>query len=92
MHGHSRKFDAFMYGCPTNYTNNGRQLLIPALLHERCPFFSFERSSFKAPASKKSTGRVVAFQQIGLDQSYTLEGNTDLLDHMYSFSLGLMFV
>ena len=75
LHGHSRKLGAFAYGCPSSSsTSGGKQMVMPSILSELSECFSFEDSRFKAAASKKGTGRVVAFQQLAIEQSFTLEG------------------
>lgn len=45
LHGHSRKTDAFMYGCATEHA---REKLLPSILSEISPYFSFNKCSFKA--------------------------------------------
>ena len=45
LHGHSRKYDSFMYGCKNQ--SHRRERMVPWLLGQIEPFFSYNGSSFK---------------------------------------------
>ena len=73
IHGHSRKKNVFMYG---NSENNGlREKIFPGLLCRSSDCFSFDDCCFKIQKSKESTARVVAYRELGVVNSYTLEAS-----------------
>lgn len=79
LHGHSRKQNAFFYGCSyKNYEQEGRiknalLRIIPLLCCHKNPIFSFPGSSFRIEKAKESTGRVVVFREFNIMNSFTLE-------------------
>jgi len=73
IHGHSRKKNVFMYG---NSESNGlREKIFPGLLCRSSDCFSFDDCCFKIQKSKESTARVVAYRELGVVNSYTLEAS-----------------
>lgn len=78
FHGHSRKKNIFMYGC-TNLKNRRERLevkIFPKLVSAMAKnHFSFTDCSFNLSASKDSTARVVAFQELRILNSFTLEAS-----------------
>eukprot|EP00931_Biecheleriopsis_adriatica_P028171 TRINITY_DN16842_c0_g1_i3.p1 TRINITY_DN16842_c0_g1~~TRINITY_DN16842_c0_g1_i3.p1 ORF type:complete len:957 (+),score=230.46 TRINITY_DN16842_c0_g1_i3:73-2943(+) len=73
IHGHSRKKNVFMYG---NSENNGlREKIFPGLLCRSSDCFSFDDCCFKIQKSKESTARVVAYRELGVTNSFTLEAS-----------------
>ncbi|CAE7514428.1 AGBL3, partial [Symbiodinium pilosum] len=73
IHGHSRKKNVFMYG---NSESNGlREKIFPGLLCRSSDCFSFDDCCFKIQKSKESTARVVAYKELGVVNSYTLEAS-----------------
>jgi len=51
-----------------------QQRLFPWILHRLTPSrFSFQQTKFSVRKSKESTGRVVMFKQMGIENSFTLE-------------------
>ncbi|XP_051885674.1 cytosolic carboxypeptidase 2-like [Pristis pectinata] len=75
FHGHSRKNNAFMYGC------SGNQLPVQPLGERVFPLmmsknaadkFSYQSCKFKVQKSKAGTGRVVMWK-MGIAHSYTME-------------------
>eukprot|EP01062_Namystynia_karyoxenos_P026309 TRINITY_DN2046_c2_g1_i1.p1 TRINITY_DN2046_c2_g1~~TRINITY_DN2046_c2_g1_i1.p1 ORF type:complete len:1113 (+),score=397.60 TRINITY_DN2046_c2_g1_i1:245-3583(+) len=81
FHGHSRRMNFFMYGC--NVLRRS-QLVTPSVVLERVlpkvmadltPSFSFDASSFKVQKVKESTGRIVVWKELGVRLSYTLEAS-----------------
>lgn len=79
IHGHSRKKNAFMYGCeygPYEFNSRAQNALIrlfPALMAQKNKCFNFKDCSFKCEKSKEETGRIVCFKEIGIRHSFTLE-------------------
>eukprot|EP00656_Telonema_subtile_P049790 TRINITY_DN6270_c0_g1_i4.p1 TRINITY_DN6270_c0_g1~~TRINITY_DN6270_c0_g1_i4.p1 ORF type:complete len:1159 (+),score=278.37 TRINITY_DN6270_c0_g1_i4:291-3767(+) len=75
LHGHSRMLDACMYGNTVDESETvpHRGSLLPYLLSLITPVFSFEKSTFKSGKNKEGTGRVVAYRELGIMDSFTLE-------------------
>jgi len=79
MHGHSRKQNAFFYGCTyKNFEYEGRiknaQLrVIPLLCCHKNPTFAFNECRFRIEKMKESTARVVIFREFNIMNSFTLE-------------------
>eukprot|EP00668_Euglena_longa_P014449 GGOE01018439.1.p1 GENE.GGOE01018439.1~~GGOE01018439.1.p1 ORF type:complete len:1056 (-),score=284.37 GGOE01018439.1:285-2993(-) len=74
FHGHSRQNDVFMYGCRDSRYQQLEEVL-PCILARRLPFFSLEKCCYKLQKKKAAAGRVVAFQELGIPLSYTLEAS-----------------
>ncbi|XP_066490581.1 cytosolic carboxypeptidase 3 [Tiliqua scincoides] len=77
LHGHSRKENAFMYGCEKREQQEEGgylyQRMFPFIMSRNCPDkFSFPDCSFKIQKGKEGTGRVVMWK-MGISNSYTLE-------------------
>lgn len=73
IHGHSRKKNVFMYG---NCENNSlREKIFPGLLCRSSECFSFDDCCFKIQRSKESTARVVAYRELSVVNSFTLEAS-----------------
>eukprot|EP00755_Sulcionema_specki_P020679 Sspe_Gene.72537::Locus_43356_Transcript_1_1_Confidence_1.000_Length_2947::g.72537::m.72537 len=81
FHGHSRKRDFFMYGCNLLKKNTPitpltlLERVLPRLLGDTQPSFSYDSSSFKVQKAKESAGRVVVWRELGVRMSYTLEAS-----------------
>ena len=76
LHGHSRMLDSCMYGNKvTEYMvrNQYRPALLPYLLSTQSSNFSFDKCTFKTGKNKDGTGRVVAFKECNIMDSFTLE-------------------
>ena len=79
LHGHSRAFGVFMYGCqaPEGYPGSGEgfgaELVFPRLMFHASPVFSYASCAFKVSKAKESTARVVLAQDLDIPRSYTLE-------------------
>ncbi|XP_064474272.1 cytosolic carboxypeptidase 1-like isoform X2 [Ornithodoros turicata] len=82
FHGHSRRFNIFLYGCSPSqsWCMNDRLLhddalyeVLPVLLHHVAPAFSYDHCCFDIEHGKESTARVTAWRQFGIQLSYTLE-------------------
>ena len=103
FHGHSRKMDVFSYGCTHNeparpvsqmamddrWKQEAR--LLPIFLDFLCPHFSYRSSSFNVSKSKANTGRVVAWKELKIPLSYTIEasfcGGTASAEHFTPLAL-----
>jgi len=76
FHGHSRKKNVFMYGCSNSKgTDILKEKILPNLLSKNCDIFSFPDSSFIIQKNKESTARVVAWKELNISNSYTLEAS-----------------
>uniref|UniRef100_UPI00398E6297 cytosolic carboxypeptidase 2-like isoform X2 n=1 Tax=Pristiophorus japonicus TaxID=55135 RepID=UPI00398E6297 len=83
LHGHSRKPNAFTYGCsqtgttcPFEILNFLRERIFPWLISQRDPErFDWNSCKFHIHKCKESTGRVVMYRQLGLSDSFTLEAS-----------------
>ena len=73
LHGHSRKFESFIYGCKN--PAHRRERILPWLLGQLEPYFSYNATSFKVSRSKHGTGRVVGWREFGLVNCFTLEAS-----------------
>ena len=72
LHGHSRRRNVFMYGCPVpNAPQSSR--LFPFILGKLCPFFSYSACSFKLQEDKEQTQRITMFKETNIAKVYTLE-------------------
>ena len=81
FHGHSCKRGVFAYGCARkscDLEDRKKSLLvhmIPILLSQQTPLFSLKDCHFRMQKSKESTARVVAFKELGIVNSYTVEAS-----------------
>lgn len=77
LHGHSRKHNAFMYGCEYMNTeskyNNFLLRAFPAVFSHLNSDFKFSNWSFKWEKTKEKTGRIVCFKELGITHSFTQE-------------------
>ena len=86
LHGHSKKMNAFMYGC--NTAANGGFLtwtkvrLLPRVIAKRSSLFSYPDCRFMVKPDKQGTGRVVVWKEFSITNSFTLETS------MYGFQIG----
>ncbi|KAF0298827.1 Cytosolic carboxypeptidase Nna1 [Amphibalanus amphitrite] len=78
FHGHSRRQNAFIYGCE-NRRNSSRYLtekVFPFLLDRVAKnLFDFDSCQFSVHKSKEGTGRVVMWS-MGITNAYTLEASS----------------
>ena len=70
LHGHSRSTDVFMYGCANE--EHCRERLFPYLCQQFSPAFNFSKCDFRVQQSKRGTGRVVVWRELGVQNSFTL--------------------
>ena len=76
FHGHSRRKNVFMYGCSnTKGTDILKEKIFPNLLSKNSDIFSFPDTCFAIQKSKESTARVVAWRELNILNSYTLEAS-----------------
>lgn len=78
IHGHSRKKNIFLYGCDQDTRFVDEKIfprILPQMLSNCSNYFDFKDCSFGVQKSKKSTGRVVAFSELGIPNSFTLEAS-----------------
>lgn len=81
FHGHSCKRGVFAYGCArktSELEDRKKSILarmIPLLLSQRNACFSFKDCHFRMDKSKESTARVVAFKELSIVNSYTIEAS-----------------
>lgn len=66
LHGHSKKKDVFAYGCSHTGTAGIYESVYPLILSKIDDNFKVERCSFRVAKSKKSTGRVVSWNEMVL--------------------------
>lgn len=89
FHGHSQKKNVFLYGCSmketlwqAGCTVGGSALLedvsyrtLPKILDKLAPAFTMNSCSFLVEKSRASTARVVAWREMGVSRSYTMESS-----------------
>lgn len=79
LHGHSRKKNAFFYGCSyKNYEQEGRVKnahvrIIPLLCCQKNELFKLKDCRFRMEHNKASTARYVVFKEFNIQNSFTLE-------------------
>lgn len=88
IHGHSRKKNIFMYGCQSienksvmSVTNDNEYLadineniqIFPQILSSVSPYFSLRNCCYSMEKCKEATARIVAFKELGIKRSYTME-------------------
>lgn len=72
-HGHSRKKNAFMYGCARKGADRLKEKVFPLMFDKSHDSFSFNDSNFNVNKEKESTARVVVCKEYRIVNSYTLE-------------------
>ena len=81
MHGHTKKFNVFMYGCcksPNNLIESQKNLKaksIPYIFSTNNKFFSMNNSHFRVEQYKETTARIVFYNELDLPHSYTIESS-----------------
>lgn len=77
FHGHSQKKNTFTYG--PSYSLGQPQYLkskvLPKLISLRTDMFRYYSCVFKISENKKSTGRAVMFEEVGIPYTYTVESS-----------------
>eukprot|EP00928_Gymnodinium_smaydae_P030216 TRINITY_DN22528_c0_g1_i1.p1 TRINITY_DN22528_c0_g1~~TRINITY_DN22528_c0_g1_i1.p1 ORF type:complete len:740 (-),score=88.27 TRINITY_DN22528_c0_g1_i1:40-2217(-) len=77
FHGHSKKEGVFFYGCKFDASDRRNALLrlAPRLCALASDDFADKKNRYGMQRSKLSTARIVAFQQMGIANSYTVEAS-----------------
>lgn len=77
LHGHNKQMNSFFYGC-NKAANEGllswtKTRLLPKIYAASTPLFCFKSSKFKVDKFKLNTARVVAWNEMKVTNSFTLE-------------------
>ena len=79
LHCHSKKRNAFIYGCNTaangGFTSWTKVRLLPRILARQTPVFNIRDCRFRVDPSKLGTARVVVWREFGVTNSFTLESS-----------------
>jgi hypothetical protein len=77
FHGHSRCRNFIIFACSARKPTCGiiPEKIFPRVLGELAPYFSYSSSTYKVQRSKRTTGRVVFYKELGIRMSFTLEGS-----------------
>jgi hypothetical protein len=73
LHGHSRKFGTFLYGCSDESSLIQEERIIPFLLSLENKDYDFKQSTFSSHRDKQRTARVFISQKLGVQNSFTVE-------------------
>ncbi len=88
LHAHSTQKNVFMYGCAfspaemDHIHKNAGIRVVPLLMAQRNPGFSYKFSRFGIEKCKEATARVVLFHEFHVTNSYTCESS------FFGFELG----
>eukprot|EP00698_Gefionella_okellyi_P012506 TRINITY_DN3376_c0_g1_i1.p1 TRINITY_DN3376_c0_g1~~TRINITY_DN3376_c0_g1_i1.p1 ORF type:complete len:976 (-),score=156.11 TRINITY_DN3376_c0_g1_i1:4-2508(-) len=77
LHGHSRKKNIFIYGCDNKENDSLRlkERVFPRMLWKNSQCFAFADCNFRVQKAKESTARVVAWRELGVMNSFTMEAS-----------------
>lgn len=81
LHGHSTQKNVFMYGCSfgpgetDHIQRNAAIRVVPLLMAQRNPGFSYKSSRFVLEKCKEATARIVLFKEFRIANSYTCESS-----------------
>ncbi|KAH6575390.1 hypothetical protein BASA62_001938 [Batrachochytrium salamandrivorans] len=76
FHGHSRRKNAFVYGCENGPGDaEGLEKIFPLALAAASPFFEHRACRYAVERSKESTSRIVMWREFGIINSFTLESS-----------------
>lgn len=79
LHSHTKKNNAFIYGCNRaandNFCSWTKVRLLPRMLATKTPVFSYNDSVFHVGKSKWRTARAVVWKEFGVTNSFTLESS-----------------
>ena len=76
LHGHSRKYNVFMYGCDQKKWSKQQVRAFPKFFANHSlgrKYVNFEDCSFHVKKGRESTARVVVAKELNIACSYTLE-------------------
>jgi hypothetical protein len=74
LHGHSRKKNVFVYGCPVPEMPSASRMF-PVLLSKISPFFCLRSCKFNLENGKEGTLRISVFKEVQVQTVYTLEAS-----------------
>lgn len=81
FHAHSTQKNIFMYGCSFqpeetgHIRKNASVRIVPLLMSQINPNFSYKNSKFRNERCKESTARLVIFRECKVTNSYTCESS-----------------
>lgn len=86
FHGHSRRKNIFLYGCSGKLSwkradkilrgsDDYSAAVLPAILHQIAPAFSYSKTSFEIEKNRETTARVTIWREFNLKLSYTMEAS-----------------
>jgi hypothetical protein len=79
LHCHSKKKNAFIYGCNTaangGFTSWTKVRLLPRIIARLTPHFNIRDCRFRIDSSKLGTARVIVWKEFGVTNSFTLENS-----------------
>ena len=80
IHGHSRKYNVFMYACTfpeisIDSRQNAAIKVLPSICNEKMAAFRFKDCKFALEKEKESTARIVLFKELQIVNSYTMEAS-----------------
>jgi cytosolic carboxypeptidase protein 2/3 len=85
LHGHSRKYDTFIYACNPKYwktffpASEGPpkylERLLPKVLNKLVPSFSYDGCAYSVSKSKEGTGRVTVWKEFKIFNAFTMEAS-----------------
>lgn len=73
FHGHSRMNGTFAFACPNNNENHDREKILPKIISYTSSYFSYEKCIFSIPPKRQTASRCVAYLEMGIIQSFTIE-------------------
>jgi cytosolic carboxypeptidase protein 2/3 len=72
FHGHNRKKNIFLYGCPAT-DGSRKEIMFPLIMNKNCDVFSIKDCSWAVPKDRENCARVVVWKETGVVNSFTLE-------------------
>ena len=74
FHGHSNKYNNFMYGCPIGNLSKSEKVF-PTIFSEKCDHFDINSTIYKISKKKLKTARAVMKKEFDIDYSYCSESS-----------------
>jgi len=85
FHGHSKQEGTFLYGCPdrtrsminseADWICSVRERIFSFFMAEESKSFRLNNCTYKVSTDKRTTARVVVYEELGVGMSYTLESS-----------------
>jgi cytosolic carboxypeptidase protein 2/3 len=72
IHGHNKKKNIFLYGCPV-IDGSRKELIFPLIMSKNCDVFSYKDCSWAIPKDRENCARVIVWKEFGMVNSFTLE-------------------